>query len=198
MTIITETKSYRKPDYEIDEMFINRWSPRSFLDKEIPEEVLLTVFEAARWAPSAYNEQPWRFIIAKTKEERERFYPFISEFNLSWCKKAPVLVLILSKTTRNGEFLQSHSFDAGAAWAHLALQANKCGLITHPMTGFDFDRARETLEIPEDYAIEALVAIGYQGEKEALSEKLQEREQPNGRRPIKESLFTGKFGNELK
>lgn len=87
MTIITETKSYRKPDYEIDEMFINRWSPRSFLDKEIPEEVLLTVFEAARWAPSAYNEQPWRFIIAKTKEERERFYPFISEFNLSWCKR---------------------------------------------------------------------------------------------------------------
>lgn len=196
--MITEVKSYRKPDYAIDDVFVERWSPRSFLEKEVPEEILLTILEAARWAPSAFNEQPWRFIIAKTAEEREKFYPFISENNLAWCKKAPVLTLILSKKTRNGEPLISHSFDTGAAWAHMALQANKCGLVTHPMTGFDFDKAREMLEIPEEYAIEALIAIGYQGEKEDLPERFQDREQPNGRRPIMESIYSEKFGKEYK
>lgn len=196
--IITDVKTYRKPEYEIDDMILNRWSPRSFSGQEVPENILLSLFEAARWAPSAYNVQPWRFIIARTKDTREKFYSFINEFNLSWCKKAPVLALIISKKSdENGE-IKSHAFDTGAAWGLLALQATKSGLITHPMTGFDFDKAREVLEIPEDYAIQALVAIGYQGEREDLPVNLQEREQPNGRRPLEETVFEGSFGKKVK
>ena len=195
---MTNIREFRQPTYEIDELFLKRWSPRSFLEKEVPEDLLLSVFEAARWAPSAFNYQPWRFIIARTKEDREKFYTFISEFNLRWCTKAPVLALILSKKT--GEFgeNQSHAFDTGAAWGYLSLQALKNGLVTHPMTGFDFHKARKVLNIPDDYAIQALVAIGYQGEKEALPEDLKQREFPKNRRPLKESLFEGSFGQLLK
>lgn len=92
-----EQTNPRVADYPIDDQFLNRWSPRSFLSKEIPEEILWSLFEAARWAPSANNLQPWRFIIARTSEDKERFYQFINEFNLVWCKKAPVLALIIAK-----------------------------------------------------------------------------------------------------
>lgn len=191
-------EKFRQPTYEIDPVFLNRWSPRSFLEKEVPQDVLLSLFEAARWAPSAFNLQPWRFILARTKEDREKFYPFIGEFNRTWCEKAPVLALIISKVASDNGPNRSHSFDTGSAWGHLALEAVKKGLITHPMTGFDFDKAREALNVPEDYAIEALIAIGYQGEKNALPDHLQQREQPSPRRPLEESLFEGGFGQEIK
>lgn len=160
----------------------------------IPQDTLLSLFEAAHWAPSAFNFQPWRFIVAQTEEERETFYSFIKEFNLVWCKHAPVLTLILSKkSTDDGKFVQTHSFDTGTAWGFLALQASKKGLITHPMTGFDFEKAREVLEIPEEYHIEAMVAIGYQDKKEKLPEKLQQREQPSNREPVDKFIHQGKF-----
>ncbi|MCQ6275590.1 nitroreductase family protein [Bacillus sp. V3B] len=193
-----KVEQFRQHTYEIDPVFLNRWSPRSFLEKDVPADVLLSVFEAARWAPSAYNIQPWRFIIARTKEDREKFYSFISEFNRTWCEKAPVLALIISEKTNDDKGHNiSHSFDAGTAWGYLALEATKKGLITHPMTGFDFERAREVLNVPENYSIDALIAIGYQGEKDVLSETLQEREQPSPRRPVKESLFEGAFGQAI-
>lgn len=191
-------EKFRQPTYEIDPVFLNRWSPRSFSDKEVPQDVLLSIFEAARWAPSAFNLQPWRFILARTKEDREKFYTFIGEFNRTWCEKAPVLALVISKVNSDNGPNRSHSFDTGSAWGYLALEAVKKGLITHPMTGFDFDKARETLNVPEDYAIDALLAIGYQGEKNALPENLQEREQPSPRRPLQESLFEGGFGLGIK
>lgn len=188
----------RKPDYDIDPVYVNRWSPRSFLDKEVPDDVLFSLFEAARWAPSAYNLQPWRFIVARTPEERETFYPFISEFNLKWCQSAPVLVLILSqKVTDKGEN-PSHAFDTGAAWGFLALEAVRKGLMTHPMTGFDFAKARDVLGIPDEYDIQALVAIGYQGPRERLPQELQAREQPSPRMPVQELLHAGVFGREVK
>jgi nitroreductase len=182
----------------IDPVYLKRWSPRSFLEKEVPEEILFSVFEAARWAPSAFNIQPWRFIVARTKEDRAKFHSFISEFNLKWCDKAPVLALIISELNNDKGFNRSHSFDTGSAWGYLSLEATKKGLITHPMTGFDFEAARHTLNIPDDFAIEALIAIGYQGEKEALPEALQERENPSPRRETKDSLFEGSFGQNLK
>lgn len=192
--LATEQTNPRVANYDIDEQFLARWSPRSFLRKDIPEDVLWSVFEAARWAPSANNLQPWRFIVARTKEDRERFYQFINEFNLTWCKNAPVLALIIAKTVEGDREIRSHAFDSGAAWAFLSLQAIKKGLVTHPMTGFDFEKARKLLQIPDEYAIQALVAIGYQGSPEDLPENLQKREQPNDRRPLKESLFEGTFG----
>ncbi|MED1439370.1 nitroreductase family protein [Aeribacillus composti] len=194
---MTQTKLARQSEYEIDSIYLKRWSPRSFLTKEVPEDVLLSLFEAARWAPSAFNFQPWRFIIARTEEDRKRFMSFIGEFNQIWCKNVPVFALIISKKTSERGEIGSHAFDAGAAWGYLSLEATRKGLITHPMTGIDFEKARQVLNIPEEYAINALIAIGYQGEKEALPESLQEREAPTPRRPIKESIFEGLFGESL-
>lgn len=185
---ISEIKPFRHTDYDIDPIYLKRWSPRSFLEKEVPEEDLMRIFEAARWAPSAMNLQPWRFIIARTKADREKFYSFINDGNRKWCEKAPVLALIISDKQD-----ATHAFDTGAAWGYLSLQAAHQGLATHPMGGFDRERAREILNIPDNFAIQALVAIGYQGEKEALDEELQAREQPSDRRPLKESIFEGSF-----
>lgn len=192
-----EVSQARQAEYPVDPAVLNRWSTRAFLEKEVPESTLLSVLEAAHWAPSAFNVQPWRFIVARTQEQREKFFPFIGEFNLGWCSKAPVLVLIVSKTvTDKGDF-PSYAFDAGAAWGILGLEATKQGLATHAMTGFDFAKAREILEIPQEYAIQALVAIGYPGPKESLPEMLQQREVPSPRVPVKEVLFEGTFGKSF-
>lgn len=186
----------RQAEYDIDPVYLNRWSPRSFLDKDVPEDVLFSLFEAARWAPSAYNLQPWRFVIARTPADRETFHSFIHEYNLAWCKTAPVFALMLShKVSERGDNA-SHAFDAGAAWGFLALEAVRKGLATHPMTGIDFEKAREMLRIPEEYAIQALIAIGYQGPRDRLPSALQEREQPSQRRPVQSFVYEGVFGRE--
>lgn len=191
-----KTENDRIAKYEIDTVFLERWSPRAFSERDVPEDSLLSLFEAAHWAPSAYNAQPWRFIIARSKKARETFLSFISESNRVWCEKAPVFALILSKKTIDHAKNRSHSFDAGAAWGYLSIQAVKKGLVTHPMTGFNFEKAREVLHIPEDYEIQALIAIGYQGEKELLPSHLQEREFPKSRHPLSELLYEDKFGKE--
>jgi nitroreductase len=183
-----QVKLARQADYEIDSTFLNRWSPRSFLEKEVPEDVLMSVLEAARWTPSAMNSQPWRFIIARTKEDREKFHSFILEGNRKWCEKAPVLVALISDKE-----VPTHEFDSGASWAFLSLQATKNGLITHPMAGFEKEQARDVLHVPDDFDIQLIVAIGYQGEKEVLSVDLQEREHPSNRRPLKELIFEGEY-----
>lgn len=193
-----EVEAFRKPANAIDPVYLNRWSPRSFLDKEVPEEVLLSLFEAARWAPSGGNLQPWRFILARTQEERERFYPFIAEGNRVWCAKAPVLVVVVSTPESPYGQNRTHGFDAGAAWGYLALEAVRHGLITHAMGGFDPEHARRVLSVPEPFELLAVIAIGYQGEKEALPANLQEREKPNDRRPLSESLFEGSFNQPLR
>ncbi|MFT4417029.1 nitroreductase family protein [Fredinandcohnia humi] len=187
----------REATYEIDSVFLKRWSPRSFLEKDIPDAVLFSVFEAARWAPSANNFQPWRFIIARTQEDRELFHSFILPGNLAWCKKAPAFALLISKKTSDNGENRYHSFDAGTAWGYLALEATKKGLVTHAMGGFDREIAREALQIPEDFELQCVIAIGYQGEKEVLPENLQEREKPNTRRPLSETISEGKFNQTL-
>lgn len=192
-------KDIRQPAYDIDPIFIHRWSPRSFSNKPVSDEILFSLFEAARWAPSANNEQPWRFIVARSKEAKETFYDFISPGNRLWCEKAPVLALILShKLNQKGQTNRTHAFDTGTAWGYLALEAVKKGLVTHPMGGFDPEKAREILKVPEAYDIHAVIAIGYQGDKNALPEKLREREKPSQRRPLHEFLFEGQFGQAIK
>ncbi|HET7658577.1 MAG TPA: nitroreductase family protein [Bacillales bacterium] len=196
MTTITKINpvDYRQTEYPIDPIFINRWSPRSFLDKPIGEETLFSLFEAAKWAPSAANWQPWRFIIARSKEDRAKFNSFIFEGNTAWCEKAPVLAVIISKKLNpEGKPNRAHAFDAGAAWGFLSIEAAKKGLITHGMGGFDQVKAREVLHIPEEFDIHAVIAIGYQGEKEELPEAYQEREKPSGRRKLEETVFEGEF-----
>lgn len=187
-------RDYRQAEYSIDQSVIERWSPRSFSDKPVPDETLFSLFEAAKWAPSAANWQPWRFIMARSQEDREAFYPFIFDSNRVWCEKAPVLVVVVSKKTNpDGKFNRTHAFDTGAAWGFLALEAAKKGLITHGMGGFNPEQAREVLNIPEDYDVHAVIAVGYQDEKAKLPESYQAREKPSDRRPLSETVFEGKF-----
>lgn len=191
------TQAYRTASHDIDPIYLKRWSPRSFINKEVPNDVLLSVFEAARWAPSAANIQPWHFVVAKTEEERDTFHSFIYEGNVEWCKKAPVLIAITSKmdSDRFGNNI-THAFDTGAAWGFLSLEAARKGLITHAMGGFDRDKAREVLQVPDNFAIQAIIALGYMGEKELLEEKLQEREKPSNRKKVEEFISAGTFSNE--
>ena len=191
MTVQTK----RKAAYAIDEAYINRWSPRAFSTKEVEEEKLNAIFEAARWAPSAANWQPWNYIVARKEEDRATFLSFINENNVEWCKRTPVLVLAISKKTRNeeGDPNPWHAFDAGTAWGYLSLEAYRQGLITHGMGGFDKEKARELLEVPAEYDINAVVAVGYHDPTTLLSDRNQQREVPSDRKPIESFVFEGKF-----
>lgn len=192
------TDKFREAAYEIDPIYLQRWSPRSFLEKDVPMDVLHSLFEAARWAPSAGNIQPWRFVFATSEEDRNKFLSFIHESNVVWCKKAPVLIAVISKIEGNrpGSINRTHAFDTGTAWGFLALEAYRKGLVTHGMGGFDREKAKTILNIPDNYEIHAIVAVGYQGEVEALPESYQEREKPSGRKPIAEFITEGSFIKE--
>lgn len=191
-----EVKQFRNPTYEIHPLILARWSPRAMNGEEISDEELMTLFEAARWAPSSYNGQPWRFIYAKRNTEHwKQLFGLMVEFNQSWAKNAAVLVVVVSKKTFefNSKPARTHSFDAGAAWENMALQATSIGLVTHGMEGFDYERAKEVLEIPDDYQVEAMIAIGKRGQKESLPAELQQRESPSDRKELKEIVVEGKF-----
>jgi nitroreductase len=198
VTHMDQTNRSRHSEFPIHPHFLDRWSPRSFDAKPVNNDTLMTVLEAARWAPSASNEQPWRYIVARTPKEKAAFTGFIHPSNLRWCASAPVLLLVLSaKITGSGRNNRTHAFDAGTSWGYLALEATNQGLIVHAMGGFDNDNARIALEVPEDYELHAVIALGYQGDMDALPEDLQEREQPSQRRPLSESLYAGRFGQSL-
>ena len=186
----------RTADYPIMPQFTDRWSPRAFDPRPMAKEQLLSLFEAARWAPSASNIQPWRFAYALNGDSHwQDFFATLIPFNQSWAGSASALVFVISDTLMGkGDDLKpshSHSFDAGAAWMALALQANSMGLIVHGMLGVDLEAARTMLKLSDRYRIEAAIAVGYQGEKSTLSDALQEREAPSDRRPVSESIFHG-------
>jgi nitroreductase len=195
-----EVQKTRSPTHEINSLIINRWSPRSFVPEEISDKELFSLFEAARWAPSSSNSQPWRFIYAKrnTKNWNDLFNLLI-DFNKQWCIDASALVVIVSRKNfeRDGKPSITHQFDTGAAWENLAIQAVSQGLVTHAMAGFDYEKARKDLAIPDDYDVMAMVAIGKRGPKENLSPELQAREMPNTRKPLSELVMEGKFGNKV-
>lgn len=203
MTVIADIqdRDARKPDHPIDPRFLTRHSPRAFTGEEIPEADLLRLFEAARWAPSASNSQPWRFLHARRSSPHfATFLGLLSSYNQEWCRHAGALVFVVSAKnfTAPGRteprFSRSHSFDAGAAWMSLALQAHELGWVAHGMGGFDVERAREALRVPEDHQIEMALALGRAGPKEILPERFWAGETPNGRRPIAEFTFEGGFG----
>jgi nitroreductase len=188
----------RVPDHAINPLFHQRWSPRAYTGEVIPDSILFAAFEAARWAPSASNAQPWRFLYAKKGTAAWPTYlDLLAPGNRRWAEYASALVVVLSKKTvsRNGEIQpsKSHSFDAGAAWQSFALQALRDGWHTHGIGGFDRDKARVALQVPDDFAIEAIIAIGKQGQKSVLPAELQEREVPNTRLPLKAIVAEGSF-----
>ena len=192
--------SSRQPDHPIDPLFLDRWSPRAFDGLDMPDEDLFTIFEAARWAPSAFNSQPWRFLYANTGDPNwQRFLSLLIPWNQKWAHSASVLIYILSDTLpfvdKAGEPASSHthSFDSGAAWACLALQATRMGYHAHGMSGVDFERARTELAVPERYRLEAAAVIGRIGDPAMLDEKLRARETPSGRKPLAEFVHAGNF-----
>lgn len=192
----TETKPTRTPDHAIEPLFLRRWSPRAMSGEPLSEEELLTLFEAARWAPSSSNEQEWRFLYARRDTPHwAQFLGLLMEGNQTWCKRAAVLVVILARTVfkRDGSPNRVHLFDAGAAWENLALQAAAMGLVAHGMAGFDSEKARKTLLVPEHFAVAAMVALGRPGNPADLPPGLREREVPSGRRSVRESICEGPF-----
>lgn len=186
----------RQSDHPVLQLFLDRWSPRAYDPRPMDEATLMTLFEAARWSPSCFNYQPWRFFYAKREDENwESFLSALAPANQSWVKNASVLVYIASDRTMviRGErkSSHSHSFDAGAAWMALAMQAASMGLFAHGMTGVDFNVARKLLNLPEDLRLEAAVAIGYPGDKSVLSDTQREREVKSGRKPLSDIVVRG-------
>jgi nitroreductase len=187
-------------DVALHELIRNRWSPRAFAEKLVPPEVLRSLFEAARWAPSSNNEQPWAYLVA-TKDSPENFAKMLGvlvEFNANWAKHAPVLALFVAhlKTQRDGKPNRVALHDVGSASAQLTFEANARGLQVHQMAGFDAEKARETFAIPPDWEPVAAMAIGYPGDPESLPEKLRDRElAPRTRKPAGEFVMSGSWGH---
>jgi nitroreductase len=194
------TANSRSADHPIEPVFLERWSPRAFTGEEISEHTLRTMLEAARWAPSSYNSQPWRFLYARRDNAHwDKFLRLLNEFNQSWVKTASAILFVVSSETMPvpGQDApvpsHSHSFDAGAAWAYLALQATFMGWHAHGMTGVDFDRVYAELKVPPGHRVEAAIAIGRLGPKTLLPPELQAREAPSPRKPLTEFVFEGGF-----
>lgn len=182
-------------NYDIMDEIKKRWSPRAFSREKISIEDIRAIIEAARYAPSCFNEQPWKFIVAYTHEDIELMRSFLMDSNRVWADNAPVLIALVSrkKFLYNGKENFWHSFDAGTAWGYLSLEAQKRGLITHAMGGFKRKIAAEKLGIPEDYEILSIIAVGKQGNSNELSEELKLRETPGTRVKIDDIISFGKF-----
>ncbi len=181
-------------------LFAERWSPRAFDGSAVPEDDLDVILEAAALAPSAFNYQPWRFLYSHRDDANwELFLSLLVPFNASWGKEAGVLLFIVSDSVmQQGEEANpshSHSFDAGAAWAQMALQATALGYHAHGMTGIDFDRTRTQLSVPDSFRIEAAVAIGRRASPDILPEGLRAREVPSGRKPVSALAYAGSFAS---
>jgi nitroreductase len=177
----------RKADYPIDSLFLDRWSPRAMSGEPLAESELMTLFEAARWAPSASNFQPWRIFYAmRDTAEWPVFFGLLKESNQVWCRNAAALLVFASVSInpKTGTPLKTHSYDTGSAWVSVALQGWLKGLVVHGMAGFDYEAARQRLNIPGDWTVEAMAAIGRPGQVEDLPENLRAREVPSTRHPL--------------
>jgi nitroreductase len=176
----------RTPDWDIDSMFADRWSPRAFLSDPLSDREIQTLFEAARWAPSCYNEQPWLFVYATEPEQRRKLVSCLVAKNQLWAGRAPLLMFILARRTfqKTGKENRHAPYDAGAAWMALALQARKLGLYAHAMAGFSPDKAYDVLGVSrEEYLVMAAIAVGRKAEDYGLPDDLRAMESPNGRKP---------------
>ena len=178
----------------VEDLILRRWSPRVFSDKEVSSQELTRLFEAARWAASSYNEQPWRFFVGRRGDETyKKIFASLVEFNQSWVKTAPVLVLSVAKKTftNNGSPNRFHLHDTGAATATLALQATANGLHAHSMAGYDPEQARASFAVPSEFEMGAVTAIGYFGDPDSLPDQLRKTEvSPRERKPLDQFVFS--------
>lgn len=185
-------------DHPIEEALRRRWSPRAFAPKVVEREKLLQLFEAARWAPSSNNEQPWRYIIATGDDPEllEAARSVLSPGN-AWATRVPILVCVVARTTwtKNNEPNRHGIYDTGQATGHLLIQATALGFFCHQMAGFDVGKARTVFQIPEGHEPVTMMAIGYYGDPSVLEERRRQQEvAPRTRRPVSEFVFSGRFG----
>lgn len=193
------TQKLAQTEYPVHDLIQSRWSPRAFGDRSVEPEKLLSLLEAARWAPSSYNYQPWSFIVA-TKDDATEYNRLLStlvEFNQGWAKNAPVLILAVAKIRNDDGKTNRHALhDVGLALENLIIQATSLGLFAHQIAGFNVDTAREVYQIPEDYEPATVVTIGYPGDPQSLPDGLRDRElAPRVRKPLTEFVFTGQWGH---
>jgi nitroreductase len=186
--------------HPIADLLAHRWSPRAFVDRPVDAAALRQLFEAARWAASSFNDQPWYYLVAarQNPEEFQKMLACLIDANQAWAKAAPVLAISVARTklAHNGAPNGWARHDVGAASASLAIQATELGLAVHQMAGFDPNRARETYHIPEDYEPVAAMAIGYPGEPDALPDALRQRElAERKRKPMTDFVFSGDWGS---
>ena len=196
MSALPNPLEHRQADFPILDLFLKRWSPRAMTGEPLSDDELNTLFEAARWAPSTYNEQEWRYLFARNGTPHwSTFFNLLTEGNQVWCGNAAVLLVVCSKKTftQNGKPNPVHVFDSGASFENLALQAAHMGLVCHGMQGFNFSKARADLNVPDDFAVNAMVALGRPANIDVLPEALREREVPSGRKPISEITCEGTF-----
>lgn len=186
--------------HPIHDLIRDRWSPRAFSDKSVSPQILRSIFEAARWAPSSSNEQPWAYFVG-TKDQPENFAQLLSvlvEFNQGWARHAPVLGLAVAELAfaKNNTPNRNALYDVGAATAHLTFEATARGLFVHQMGGFDADKARQVFGIPEGWAPIAAFAVGYPGDPAALPQPLHDREiAPRSRKPLTDFVMSGHWGH---
>lgn len=194
----TKEKKKANTEYDIHDNVQERWSPRSFSDRDVKPDLIRKLFDAARWAPSSFNEQPWRFIYAR-KEEPEQFdklYRVMGEFNQNWAGEAPVLILTIAKKrfSKNDKPNRVAKYDLGAAMAHLTFEATSHDLYVHQMAGIDQERARKIFDIPEGYKAITMAAVGYKGDPDDLEGDLKETEiSERTRKEIDEIAFRGEW-----
>lgn len=177
--------------YNIMEEIKQRWSTRAFSAENISDDDIFAVIEAAHYAPSCFNAQPWRYLIAKKPAELEKMRAVLTGDNQKWANKAPVLLLIMAYTKfeYNGKPNRWNQFDAGASWGYLSLEAHRRGLVTHAMGGFSQLKAREVFNISEEYDLLAVVALGKPGDKKDLPDDIAAREEPGIRKPLEDVIL---------
>jgi len=186
---------HRDAGHGVDPLFPRRWSSRAMSGAPLPEGALMTLLEAARWAPSSYNGQPWRFRYALRDDLHwASFLGFLKENNRLWCVRAGALVALVSRTVDDdGDFARTHALDAGAALENIQLQGSLLGLVTHAMAGIDREAARVGLAVPAEHEVQCMIAVGVPGPADLLPEHLQAREVPSGRRSLADLIGAGPF-----
>jgi len=195
---MSEITKFRSPEFAVDELFVSRWSPRAMSGAKITSQELMSLLEAARWAPSAYNDQPWRFVyVMRETPEWKPVFDCLVDWNKMWCKNAGALVVFTARTTfeRGGKPNGTAVFDTGAAWENFALQGHLNGLVVHGMSGFDYEKMAKVINLPAGYEIVAMAAVGKPAPKTVLPEEMQSGEVPSSRKALKELTFEGKFKN---
>src|SRR6266436_5116033 len=186
-------------DHPIQEILKRRWSPRAFADRMVESEKLRSLFEAARWAPSSFNEQPWFFIVATKEklEEHARLLSCLVEKNQQWARLAPVLMVSVARLNfeKTGKPNRHAFHDVGLAMGSLLVEATALGLFVHQMAGFSVDKVRQAYHVPEGFEPVAAIAIGYPAEPEVLADAFREQETgPRKRKPISSFVFEGRWG----